>query len=197
MITGWIPLYVRSRGVLLALLAALAVIAGIWLLAAEHGAIDERLAVITTGAAMMLAGPTLGTFDQALESTAAMPWPPRRALHLILFALLIAAVLAGIGYAPGWVVLRNCLGLAGLVGIGAALVGVRYGWVPALLWTAPQALFHSQGGPVPQQVLFWLDQPAASTAAIVTAAVLFGLGVSFYARRGGPPVSAAESALPS
>ncbi len=197
MITGWAPLYLRSRSVPQAALGVLGVIAAIWLLASDRGVIDPRLAVMTTGLAIMLVAPTLGTFDQALESTSARPWPPRRALHLTLFALLIAAVLTGVGYAPGWEAVRNCLGLAGLVGLGAALLGARYAWALPLVCSAPQSLFHSQGGTVSKQILLWLDQPATSTPAACTAAVLFGLGLAAFALRGGPPVSAAEASTAS
>ena len=86
MINRWLPLYLRSRRVPRAAPISLATIAAavlLWSAAADRPEVDPSLAALTLVLALAPLIPTLAGDDDALEKTAALPWPPRRALHLI------------------------------------------------------------------------------------------------------------------
>jgi hypothetical protein len=196
-VTGWLPLYLRSRRLPAALAVSFGAVAVTW--AAWSAATDRRevgrpLTVLTVVLALAPLIPTLAGDDDALESTAALRWPPRRAVHLVACFAAVAAGLAvtratGAWFGPTWEVVRDCAGLTGLIGLSAALLGTRIAWAPPIGWTAVQVIF---GGPAGNSVLFWLLQPAGNTAAAVTAAALLLGGLGAYAWRPGPPVAPAE-----
>jgi hypothetical protein len=187
-----LALYLRSRRWPAALTTSVAAMAATW--AAWSAATDRRevspsLTVLTVALALAPMIPTLSGDDDALESTAALPWPPRRALHLLACFAVVAAVLGGTRatgawFGPTWPVIRDCAGLTGLIGLCVALVGTQLAWAPPIAWTAVQVLF---GAPAGNGVLFWLIQPPGSSAATLTAAALFLAGLLAYALRPGPP----------
>src|SRR5690242_13434089 len=109
MIRRWLPLYLRSRGVPLAAGMSLTVIAAVVLLqvaAVDGTQVDPGLAALTIVLALSPLIPTLTSDDDALEGAAAMPWPPRRVLHLIgaggfVAVMVLAARAFGADFGPG------------------------------------------------------------------------------------------------
>ncbi|MFI6070699.1 hypothetical protein ACIA5C_03800 [Actinoplanes sp. NPDC051343] len=198
--TGWLPLYLRSRRLPAALgtsLAAVVVTWAAWSATTDRREVNQSLMVLTVVLALAPLIPTLSSDDDALESTAALRWPPRRALHLIACFAAVAVALVvtratGARFGPAWEIVRDSAGLTGLIGLSAALLGTRIAWAPPIGWAAIQVLF---GVPAGDAVLFWLLQPATSRPAALTAAVLFAGGVVAYARRPGPSKNPAEATM--
>jgi hypothetical protein len=197
MITGWLPLYLRSRHVPVAApisLAAVALVALLWSAGADRPEVDPSLAALTVVLGLAPLIPTLAGDDDALEKTAALPWPPRRVLHLIgagafVAVLLFGARAAGADFGPAWQIIRNSAGLAGLIGLGVALLGTRLAWIAPITWSAMQVMLAAPDGPGWQQCLFWLIQPVGNVPAAVTAAALLVSGLLAYAVRVSPPTS--------
>jgi len=196
-VTGWLPLYLRSRRLPAALAASLGAVlvtwAG-WSIFTDQRAVSPTLTVLTVMLALAPLIPTLSGDDDALESTAALRWPPRRALHLVGCFAIVAGALAvtratGAWFGPTWEVVRDSAGLTGLIGLSAALLGTRIAWAPPIGWTAIQVV---SGGADHHRILFWLLQPAGNPPAAITAATLLVGGVLAYAVRPGPPTPAAE-----
>jgi hypothetical protein len=200
MITRWLPLYLRSRRVPRAAPISLAAVAAVtvpWSAWADGPKVDPSLAALTLVLALAPLIPTLTGHDDALEKTAALPWPPRRVLHLIgagtfVAVMLLSARAAGTDFGPAWQIIRNCAGLAGLIGLGVALLGARLAWAAPIAWSALQAMLGVPGGPGWRQSLFWLLQPVGSGPAAITAAVLLLAGVVAYALRVSPPTPPSE-----
>jgi hypothetical protein len=196
-VTGWFPLYVRSRRLPAALatsLVAVAVTWAAWSAFTDRREVDKSLVVLTVVLALAPMIPTLSGDDDALESTAALRWPPRRALHLVACFVVVAAGLAatratGAWFGPTWEVVRDSAGVTGLIGLSAALFGTRIAWAPPIGWAALQVI---HGGPAGNGVLYWLLQPAGSRPAAGTAALLLLGGVLAYAVRPGPSAPPAE-----
>jgi hypothetical protein len=199
-VTGWLPLYLRSRRLPAALatsVAAVAVTWAAWSAATDRREVSSPLTVLTVALALAPLIPTLSGDDDALESTAARPWPARRALHLLACFAVVAATLAGTRatgawFGPTWPVIRDCAGLTGLIGLCAASLGTRLAWAPPIAWTAVQVIFTP---PSANGALFWLTQPPDSPPATITAGVLLVAGVLAYARRPGPPTPPAEATM--
>jgi hypothetical protein len=200
MITRWLPLYLRSRRVPLAAptsLAAVAAVTLLWSSSADGPEVDPGLAALTVVLGLAPLIPTLTGDDDSLEGTAALCWPSRRVLHLLgagtfVAALLLVARAAGADFGPAGLIVRNSAGLAGLIGLGVALLGTRLAWAAPIGWTALQAMLAVPGGAGWQQSLLWLIQPADSIPAAVTAAVLLLAGVIGYAVRTSPPTAPNE-----
>jgi len=194
MTTRWLLLYLRSRRVPWVApisVAAVAVVVLPWAAWADRPEVDPSLAVLTLVLALAPLIPTLAGDDDALERTAALPWPPRRMLHLIgagafVAVLLLAARPIGSDFGPAGQIIRNSAGLAGLSGFGVALLGTRLAWAAPITWSALQAMLGAPGGPGWRQSLFWLIQPSDSGPAAITAAVLLLAGLFTYAARAGP-----------
>ncbi len=201
--TGWLPLYLRSRRVppsAAVSVGAVAAVAAAWAGITSDPEVYLGLAVLTVALAAAPLIATLSPDDADLERTAALRWPPRRALHLVaccafVTGTLLAARLAGVDFGPPGQLLRNAAGLVGLLGLGAAAVGSGYAWQLPLTWAAVQCFIPSQGGPQWRQALLWMLQPTDSRAAAVTAGMLALAGVAAYAARVGPPVPPAEATM--
>ena len=200
----WTALYARSRRLPAAIAvsaAAVAVVAGVWRLFSDSPATPVNLAVGVGLLVMAPLIPTLSGDDDALESTAAMPWPPRRAAHLVaLFAgtvaLLIVAAALGCEFGTGWQIVRNGAGLTGLIGLGAALIGTQLAWLVPVVWTGIQLMGGAAAaGGIGRQLLFWQLQPDTSRAAAVLAVVLAVAGVLTYAIHGCPRRSPGEAGV--
>lgn len=195
--TGWLPLYVRSRRLPAALATSLAAVLATWAAwsaATDRREVNQSLTVLTVALALAPLIPTLSGDDDALESTAALRWRPRRAAHLIACFAVVAAALAvtratGAWFGPTGAVVRDSAGLTGLIGLCAALLGTRLAWAPPIGWTAVQVLF---GTPHGNSALFWLIQPGGNAPAAITAAALLAGGVAAYAQRSGPATNPAE-----
>ena len=195
MIARWLPLYLRSRRVTIAVpisLAAIAAVTVLWSAWSKDPRVHPGLAALTVLFAMVPGIPTLASDDDALEKTAAMPWPPRRILHLAMLAAgvtaaLLSAELASIHFGATGQLARNCAGLAGLIGLGVALLGTTLASITPIVWVAVQAMATVTGGTTWQQSVFWLTQPTTSKPAAITAGALFLAGTIAYAIRVGPP----------
>jgi hypothetical protein len=195
MITRWLPLYLRSRRVPVAAPISAAAVAAVvvpWSAWADQSEVDPSLAALTVVLALAPLIPTLSGDDDSLEGTAALPWPPRRVLHLIgagtfVAVLLLGARAAGTDFGPAWQIIRNSAGLAGLIGLGVTVLSTRLAWAAPIGWAALQVMVGAPGGPGWRQSLLWLIQPAGSITAAVTAAVLLLAGMLAYATRVSPP----------
>ncbi|MFI5905996.1 hypothetical protein [Dactylosporangium sp. NPDC051541] len=166
----------------------------------ERAEVPAGLAVLTTALAAAPFGSTLAGPDPALDRTAALPWPPRRALHLIgcgvvVAVLLLAARAFGADFGSVGVVLRNSAGLVGVIGLGAALAGARGAWPVPVAWAAFAAFTAAPGGPRWRQIALWMVQESGNRIAAVTAVVLLVAGVVAYAVRVGPQVAPVEATL--
>jgi hypothetical protein len=184
-------LYLRSRHVPGSVLAAAGGVAAAWYLAVlvdGRSAFPALLAVLVGVAA---ASPGLAGDDSDLDRTAAIAWPPRRAAHLVLAGtmvatLVVATALTGRHLADAAQVARDSIGLSGLLGLGAVVLGASRAWVAPVVWTllswsllarlAPPSTAGTRG-----QALTWVVQPVGSTPSIVTAVVVGVAGILAYA----------------
>ncbi|MGW5575815.1 hypothetical protein [Micromonospora chokoriensis] len=199
----WLQLYLRSRRVPLALGVAIAVFVLAWVMSSTYTTsttINARTASLAIMLAVVAFGATLNGADDALDHTASVNWPLRRAGHLLLTAAVITALLSlsaltDVRYEPLALVLRNTAGLLGLTALGTALFGAALSWIAPLTWTLIAVLpFLGPSSDVRVQVASWLTQPAGTTAATVCASVLAVTGLLAYALRGGPLRPASETA---
>ncbi|MCG5468612.1 hypothetical protein LADH09A_002480 [Micromonospora sp. LAH09] len=199
----WLRLHLRSRRVPLALGSAAALITLAWVLTVvytDSTTINARTASLTIMLAVVAFGTTLGGADDALDHTAAVNWPLRRAGHLLLVlaaitALLSLSTLTDARYEPLALVLRNTAGLLGLTALGTALVGAALSWIAPLTWTLIAVLpIMGPSTDVRTQVASWLLQPPGTTVATVCATVLAVTGLLAYALRGGPLRPVTETA---
>ncbi|MBU2664926.1 hypothetical protein KOI35_15595 [Actinoplanes bogorensis] len=198
--TGWLTLYARSRRVPVAAavsFAALALAWTGWSVFTDRPRLEPAFALLTILLALAPMIPTLAGDDDALESSAARPWPPRRALHLLTAGLIVAvpavaSAATGASFGPPAETLRNVAGLTGLIGLGVALAGTRMAWQLPICWTVAQLIF---AGGDRAKWFFWLVEPTSSRVATATAAVLFVAGMLAYAWRVGPRLATAEAAL--
>lgn len=199
----WLGLYVRSRRVPTAAVIVFGFIALIWISwpkFSDGETINSRMISITALIAAVALGTTLSGADDALDHTAAVNWPARRAGHLLvataaITGLLLLSTVTDARFEPLGVVARNTAGLIGLTALGAALLGAALSWIAPLTWT----LFAIMPwmGPSEQlrtQLGSWLIQPADTTAATVCATVLAAAGLLAYTLRGCPRRPAAETA---
>ncbi|MGC5287066.1 hypothetical protein [Micromonospora sp. DT231] len=200
----WLQLHLRSRRVPLALTTATALIALVWALSlayTDSTTINIRTASLVIMLAVVAVGTTLGGADDALDRTAAVNWPLRRAGHLLLAgatitALLTLSTVTDARYEPFALLLRNTAGLLGLTALGAALFGAAMSWIAPLIWTLIAALpLMDPSRDLRIQVAGWLIQPAGTTAATVCASTLAVAGLLAYTLRGCPLRPASEAAL--
>ena len=203
MINRWLPLYLRARRVTIAVPVSLAAVAAVmvfWHAWSDSPRVHPSLATLTLLFALAPLIPTFAGHDDELDRTAAMPWPPRRVLHLIAVGAVVAAGLLGarlgdIHFGTTGQIARNSIGLAGLIGLGVALLGTVHAAVVPIIWTGWQAIAGGPGGPAWQQSLLWLTQPADNVPAATTAAVLVLAGTAAYAKRVSPPRPPGENAM--
>jgi hypothetical protein len=183
-------LYLRSRKVPLAVAAAVGSVAALWSIdrATDHR-VAGVLALQAVVAAALAAGPGLAGADIDLDRTAAIPWPPRRAAHVVAAGAAVVGVVAATWFtgeqlAPAAQVTRDAIGMTGLIALGAATLGASQAWIPPLSWTLLSWTVMALPWPSPatyRQVLTWMLQPAQATPATVTALVLGATGVLAYA----------------
>jgi hypothetical protein len=193
--------YLRARRVPAALLlsaGSVALVAAFWTLFPD-GPVYPVLAVLTTALAMAPLVPTLAGNDAALEATAALPRLPRRLAHLlacavIVVVLLYAARLADADFGTPGQLIRNAAGLAGLVGLAAAVFGPGYAWQLPIGWTAVQCVLAPGDGKTWRAVAVWMLQPPDNRVAALTAGLLLVTGLAAYALRVGPTAAASEAA---
>jgi hypothetical protein len=179
-------LFLRSRevpGGVLSAVPAMALIA--WFGAAQN---DPRHAVTSAALALALGvavlGSGLGGPDPTLEATAALRWPPRRALHLVSIVVLAATVVTVVSSAPVGVVLRDAAGFTGLAALAATLFGRRLAWTLPVVTGCVCAGIPATPEPFALYLLTWAGQPPESLAALVTAVLLAVTGGAGYVLRG-------------
>ncbi|MCU7730587.1 hypothetical protein ODJ79_43310 [Actinoplanes sp. KI2] len=187
----WLALYLRSRRVLAALIAAGAGVLAAWTLwsvFSDSREVGFQLVVLTVLLLVTALTATLGGPDDALERTAAVRWPPRRLAHLaavflVVVAPLLATLATGARFGPAGLVARDAAGLLGLTALGAATIGVGRAWFLPLGWTLAAILF-PRSEPALGRILTWQAQPAVSAAAAVTAGLLAVGGFVAYTAAG-------------
>jgi hypothetical protein len=186
-------LYLRSRSLPLAVAAAVGSVAALWSI---HWATDHRLTgvlgLLAVVAAAVAAGPGLAGADFDLDRAAAIPWPPRRAAHVVVVGAAVIGVVTATWFtgeqlAPAAQVTRDAIGMTGLTALGAATLGAKQAWMPPLTWTMLALLWAPTGTALHQQVLAWMVQPTHTTPATVTALVLGTVGAIAYAVLGPRP----------
>ncbi|WP_326554891.1 hypothetical protein [Micromonospora sp. NBC_01813] len=199
----WIGLYLRSRRVPTAAVIVFGFIALIWVSwpsFSDGETINARMISITVLIGAVALGTTLSGADDALDHTAAVNWPARRAGHLLLataaiMGLLLLSTVTDARFEPLGVVARNTAGLVGLTALGATLLGAALSWIAPLTWTLIAIMpWMGPSEQVRTQLGAWLIQPADTTAATVCATVLAAAGLLAYALRGCPRRPAAETA---
>ncbi len=198
-----LALYLRSRRVPAALLAAAASTAALWGL--WTGFSDTRLigAELVALAALLAAtalSTTLGAADEELERTAAVRWWLRRGVHLAVALAVVTGLLLITGvtdarFGPAAFVLRDAAGLLGLCALGATLFGVQRAWIAPLVWTLATVALQLSGDGARMQAVAWLTQPAGSRPAAVVAVVLALGGAAAYAMRGCPARTSPDPAV--
>jgi len=185
----WLALYLRSRSVPAAFAAITGSALVLWALGRfAPGARDTfaLLAVLAGGAAI---APGLAGADIDLDRTASLPWPPRRAAHVILGgAVILGIVAAAVPTHPGTLA-RGVFGTTGLVALGAATLGASRAWLPLAAWTVLALRFMPPLGAPPtapayQVLLTWMVQPLEVTSATVMAVLLGVTGTLAYALAG-------------
>jgi hypothetical protein len=180
-----ILLYARSRQVPAAAGVLLATAVLLWVVTADDATPDPQTTVLAVAAGVTAAAPGLGGQDASLDRTAAIPWAPLRAAHVLLIATavalaLLAAQAAGRGPVSTAFLLRDTAGLTGLAALGATLFGAVYAWTPVVGWAAI-TLFAPPDG---KGVAGWLLAPADSRPAAWVAAALLAGGVTAYSVAG-------------
>ncbi|MER6364407.1 hypothetical protein [Kitasatospora sp. NPDC001527] len=174
----WLILYARSRQ----LPAALAVLATLAALArlGDGGLGGPRASALLLAAAAMALAAGLGGQDHALDRTAALRWPPRRAAHVLLCAVLAAAVLPP---GPLAVTVRDSAGLTGLAALGAVCFGRACAWLLPFGWLCASFVLP----PAPDlatRILTWPLLPPGTALATLTALTLATTGTALYALAG-------------
>jgi hypothetical protein len=187
-------LYLRSRQVPAALAAAVGSVAVLWSASQATGDPTARttFGLLAVAAGTAAAGGGLAGADVDLDRGAAIAWPPRRAAHVIAVGaatvgIVAATALTGDQLAPARQIVRDAVGMSGLVALGAATLGASRAWVVPLTWTLLVLLWAPTAAATHQQVLTWMLQPAASAPAAITASVLGVTGVLAYAILGPRP----------
>ena len=198
----WLTLHLRARRAPIAVASAggcAAAMWSLWSLCSDSRAVGIQLVVLTVLLLVAALTATLGGPDDALEATAALPWPRLRAAHLvaaflIVVALPLATLATGARFGPAWLVVRDAGGLLGLTALSAATIGTARAWFVPLGWTLAAILF-PQSEPVVGVALTWQAQPPASSIAAGTAGLLGFGGLIAYAVAGParrPPAEAAQ-----
>ncbi|MBQ1049902.1 hypothetical protein KBX50_15695 [Micromonospora sp. C51] len=182
----WMLLYLRSRRVPLALIAAVggaAVVWGLCLAFAKERDVTAMVVVMTVLLMVAVLSSTLAGPDENLDRTASMRWPWRRAVHLLAGLVVVLAVLlvtryTGARFGPAALVARDAAGLLGLTALCATVVGAARSWFLPLGWTTVAVMYPQQG--VWGATATWQGQPAESDAAMLIAAVLALGGLIAY-----------------
>jgi hypothetical protein len=187
-------LYLRYRQVPAALAAAVGSVAVLWWLsqATDDPTLHATLGLLAVAAGTAAVGTGLAGADIDLDRSAAIAWPPRRAAPVVavggaIIGIVAATALTGDQLAPARQIVRDAVGMSGLVALGAATLGASRAWAVPLTWILLVPLWVPAAGATYQQVLTWMLQPAASAPAAITASVLGATGVLAYAILGPRP----------
>jgi len=187
-------LYLRSREVPAALAGAVGTVTVLWVLGFASDYLNEEggLGLLAVVAGTAIAGSGLAGADIDLDRTGAIAWPSRRAAHIIaivatVIGIVTATALTGDQLAPAAQITRDAIGMSGVIGLGAATLGVSRAWIPLLTWTLLATLWAPPSTATGQQVLTWMIQPSGTTPATSTALILGATGVVAYAILGPRP----------
>ncbi|MGC5032544.1 hypothetical protein [Micromonospora sp. DT229] len=186
-------LHLTARGghaflVGLVVLAVLAWAAGSWLASRPYfGGSVARIPVVALAPllAAMLLGPSLAGADEDLERGTPLPWRAWRAGHVLLAAILSAAVLSLAGLADphtfgAYALVRNTLGHTGLVAGAAVLLGARLAWLPAFCYGCAVYAAAPRGTDRVTAIWAWPVQPSSATLSWLVVGVLFVAGTAAY-----------------
>ncbi|BCY15439.1 hypothetical protein [Actinoplanes sp. L3-i22] len=198
----WLVLYLRSRRApaALALTAGCAVLmSALWAVASNSRDVGVPMVILTVLLMVAALTATLVSPDAELDRTAALPWAPRRAAHLLAAMLIVTGLLAvtlvtPARFSPALLVVRDAAGLLGLTALGAAVLSPARAWFVPLGWTLA-ALLYSRSESRLGQILTWQSQDPHSGPAAVAALVLAVGGLIVYALVGPPRRAAAEAAV--
>nr|WP_042188183.1 hypothetical protein [Kibdelosporangium sp. MJ126-NF4] len=169
-------LYARSRGLLVAFVVMVAATIGAWAL--DDSSVQILLLILGMGGTVASVG--LGSSDLQLDRTGALPWPLWRGAHLVVAAAVVSGLITAIQIWDAGMILRGAVGLVGLTGLTAAILGSQLAWTLPAAWAAVCVVT----GPTDNKVLTWLVQSPESTGALLTATALGVAGVATYAIRG-------------
>lgn len=175
-------LFLRSRDVpagMLWAVSAMAIGAGIG--GSRHAMTAAALA-LALGVAVL--GHGLGGPDDTLDTTAAIRWLPRRALHLTAILMLAVGVVTAVSTVPLSVVLRDAAGFIGLAALAATLFGRRLAWTLPVVTGCVSAGIPAVPQPFVLHMLTWAGQPPDSRTALVIAVVLAATGAGGYLLHG-------------
>ena len=198
----WLTLYLRSRRVPVALAATTGTVVlmwSLWTVSSDTRDVGVPMVILTVLLCVAALTTTLAGPDDALERTGSLPWPRRRAAHLlgalaVVILLLLATLATGARFGPAGLVVRDAAGLLGLTALGAATVGAARSWFLPLAWTLV-TLVLSLPETAWAQVLTWQIQAPGNVAAGLTAGLLATAGSLAYAVAGPARQAPAEAAL--
>lgn len=187
----WLTLYARSRQVPVSLAAVVIGTVTVWAFARDGGGGpgDPKVPVFVLVAGVAAASIGLGGQDLALDRTAAIRWRPRRAAHVLLIGVVVAATLLAVqtageeALAAAAFVARDSAGLTGLVALGAVVCGARYAWTLPIAWLSYVVLAPPPTS-VPTQAASWMLLPPGTPTATWTALILAVTGTAAYALAG-------------
>ncbi|MCE0538766.1 hypothetical protein LWF15_25020 [Kineosporia rhizophila] len=196
-------LFLRARRAPLAMGTSVFVLVVLWVLWERSSDSPQAglqmvvlsILLLVSALTMTLSGP-----DDELDETGAVPWPVRRAVHLLIVVVLVGGLmlitqLTGTRFGPMSLVLRDTAGLLGLSALSAAVIGTARAWFVPLGWTMAAVIF-PRSDTLLSRVLTWQAQDPASTAAAVTATVLALTGLIAYTvmgpARGAPAEATAQ-----
>ncbi|GAA2846429.1 hypothetical protein Acy02nite_48370 [Actinoplanes cyaneus] len=198
----WLVLYLRSRRAPLAVAMAVGcavLMWSMWVAASDSREVGPAMVVLTVLLMVTALTPTLVSPDAALDRTAALPWPPRRAAHVlaamtIVVGLLAITLVTPARFSPALLVVRDAAGLLGLTALCATVISPARSWFVPLGWTLAATLY-SQSETRLGQVLTWQGQDPRCGPAAVTALVLAVGGLAAYTLAGPPRRAVAEAAV--
>jgi hypothetical protein len=188
-----LTLYLRSRAVPATAATVLSCAVALWALglAIDHPQGRGLAALLVALGATTALAPGLAGADHDLDRASAIAWPPRRAAHIVVagaavVGLLAATALAGERMAGTDQLARNVAGLAGLVALGAAVLGAVRAPLLPVVWTVLVLRYAPPMGDPPTRpaykvMLTWMVQPPGTRAATVAAIVLAAAGTLAYA----------------
>jgi hypothetical protein len=171
----------------------------LWVVFSDSRDAGIPLVILTVLLMVVALTTTLVSPDGALDRTAALSWPPRRAAHLAVAMLIVVAVL-GITlvtparFGPGSLVARDAAGLLGLTALGATVISPSRSWFLPLGWTLAAILF-PRSDSVLAEVLTWQSQAPGNVPAAVTSLIMAFGGLVSYALAGPARRATAEVAV--
>lgn len=198
----WLTLYLRSRGVPIALAIAAGstiVLWTLWSLFSDSRDAGGPMVILSVLILVAVASTTLAGPDEALDRTAALSWWPRRAAHVlaalaVIQLLLLVTLPTGARFGPAALVLRDAAGLLGMAALGAATIGASRAWFLPLGWTLAVIVFPAMDGTA-GHILTWQSQATDNKVAAATALGLAVTGLLAYALAGPLRRAPAEAAL--